>query len=83
MATQGSSPLDCSLTGKSLMELLAQAGEISALISYLMVIDTPQQGMPCRMNVPVETEKLKPKRDSLMRQALGRKRAPASKKANK
>jgi len=75
--------LDSSLKDKSLMDLLAQAGELSAFISYLMVIDTPQQGLPCRIYNEMPQEKTKVKRDSLQRQALGRKRAKTIKPTEK
>jgi hypothetical protein len=65
------------LTAMSLPALVEMAGQISALLSYVQLIDTPHHVLPRRLvthAVESNTSSTSRRRDDLQRNALGRKR---------
>ena len=71
-----SSFLDYTDKDLSLSALIEMAGQISALLSYVQLIDTAQENLPRRTSTWTEAEMpAVPRRvDDLQRNALGRKR---------
>lgn len=59
----------------SLMELVEFAGQMGAWTSFVHLIDTPQNALPCRLGErDLSTNRVVRRVDGLQRNALGRKR---------